>query len=578
MSEDLRSLRGKLADSEDSPITSEGEVRNDNWRSKAPDTYRHIFRVGETIPMAANPPDDRSEGSLIPGQESTSYNVRRNANTSMVALAGDYALWATRVSDNFFHALPTPVAADPKLYIRDPYFAGFQLAGPDPMMLRRVGDASELPDLFWRGSDTQQVNQYKNAMAEGRVYQTDFRRYAHIYSSEHFVSWPCAVFIQAKNAVFQGHPYNVLNPVGIVLDHGTSSVAAFTSRGGHPGYPNWQTAKRVFLTAAANYHELGTHLARTHLVMERYALATYRQLPPWHPVGRLLRPHFKFMVATNYDAVNNLINPGGPVDLNFYTKVDDLLKITKDAFATWDLRKHGSIEEDLRDRGLDDPDLLPFFPYRDQGLPIYRAIKDFVESYLGLWYASEYAVAQDKALLRWNNAIRTDYRASPAATPLTDKPLLNELITACTNIIWTCGPQHSAVNYPQYAFLADARTLPFQLQGNWPDMSQGRPGLFDTPRDRIRDQAAVITRLSTFRYDQLGQYKPEPGDLSEYGDLGAPGKPWTPVVLAFQQALEETSKNQRPFPEDQGATKDVTNPSWRYDYLKYSNIINAISI
>jgi arachidonate 15-lipoxygenase len=595
---------GSLAASADAPFGQEAMLKLAAWSTNLPDTYRHIFRLRaqdlnpsfttkypQGIPMAADPPDDRGEGSILPGRDDTTYNVRRNLDRMMAELLLDVGAWATGLSDTFFHALPIPAASGPNLYDHDNYFAALQLAGPDPMMLARVTDPGQLPPLLRNQDplirDGQIPSDFKEALAQGRIYQTDFRRYAYVRAGTpyggvpgpagRFVTWPCAVFIASQDR----RGMSALMPVAIALDppprmynpEGGQLVTAFArNNDAAKSYWSWETAKRIFLTAAANYHELGTHLGRTHLVMERYALATYRQLPPWHPVGRLLRPHFKFMVATNYDAVQNLINRGGPIDVNFCTKVDDLLEIAKDAYATWDLRQHGGIENDLRLRGVDDPGRLPWFPYRDRGLPVYRAIRSFVEAYLGLWYVDGAAVFQDVGLPDWNAAIANEYGGGRAAAPLPNlvppaasaADLLDQLVTACTNIIWTCGPQHSAVNYTQYPFFADAKTLPFGIHTSAPDMDKNPAGMFNTPRDRIRDQAAVITRLSAFRYDQLGHYKPDSGYLSEYGDLGDPNKPWAPVVKGFQSAL--------------GAIANQQEAPWGYDFLYPDKIINAISI
>lgn len=592
---------GRLADSDDSPFSNKGEARNAQWLSQLTDRYTHTW-LQDTIPMAANPPDDRSEGSLLVGRDDTSYTVRRNLDPMMAKLAIDYAAWtidAFHLSSKFFKALPTPAAADPKLYKDDRYFAATQLAGPDPMMIERVRNANELPESLRTAEQQAELirlnripHDFQNALNEGRLYRTDFTRYDAIRPKDgvqRYTSWPCAVFIAGKGTK-NNISYHSFLPVSISLNRppqpdGLRFQATTFAMNNDDAKTQWtwETAKRLFLSAAANYHELGSHLGRTHLVMERYALATYRQLPPWHPVGRLLRPHFKFLVATNHDAVQNLVNPGGPVDLNFFTNADEMLKITKDVFETWDLRKHGSIEADLHARGLDDPNLLPFFPYRDQGIPVYRAIKSFVRSYLRLWYADDKSVLADKALWRWNDALRTIYHATPAAIPLMTAPWIEELITACTNIIWTSGPQHSAVNYTQYAFLADANTVPFGIhKAEAVNMDKQQATLFETPHDSVRDQAAVITRLAAFRYDALGDYKSAHDHLTEYGDLGDPNKPWAGVVNAFKSALREVGdKMQGPRPAVSGAQAALErefNPRWDYDYLHPDKITNGISI
>jgi arachidonate 15-lipoxygenase len=135
-----------------------------------------------------------------------------------------------------------------------------------------------------------------------------------------------------------------------------------------------------------------------------------------------------------------------------------------------------------------------------------------------------------------------------------------DLVTACTNMIWTSGPQHSAVNYTQYDFLADAHTLPFGIQ----QTSGAKP--FEPTRGQIGDQAEVISRLSLFRYDQLGSYSTA-SFLTEYGDLGDPRQPWKLVIDRFQHELTRL-----------GTLQLNSQSLWSYPFLHPANITNGISI
>ena len=211
------------------------------------------------------------------------------------------------------------------------------------------------------------------------------------------------------------------------------------------------------------------------------------------------------MVATNNDALHNLVNPGGPVDTNFMASAEALMGLAARSYESWDLRKHGGLTADLAQRGVDQSSAVKRFPYREYGLPIYRAIQKFVTSYLSLWYPAA-GFQPDAALVAWNQSLSQDYKVGSHALPLPQHNVtLDDLITACTNIIWTCGPQHAAVNYTQFPFLADAHTVPF---ANYITPQ----GTIDVvPRDRIADQAAVIIRLAAFRWDQLGHYADEAG-------------------------------------------------------------------
>jgi arachidonate 15-lipoxygenase len=560
-----------VAEQQDGLLVSNGDLDSRKYKTWAagikPDYYAHKF-VNDLIPVAIKPVDDRDEGGT------SAYSVQRNANVMFAKFLADTVLWeADRfgASSNFWKTLPTPLGATPRLYEDDRSFANFVLSGPDPSTIELVRNASALPPSLQGDASAALEAQgrlprgFDAALQEGRVFHIDFSRYRPVASPGRYSSWPHAVFLAKPTTNSMGSADHTLMPVAIELNlpgrSAGSPVTVFAANNDDVGTGcSWETAKRVFLTAAANYHELGTHLGRCHLTMERYALATYRHLPPWHPVGRLLRPHFKFMVATNHDAFDNLVNPDGPVDRNFMASVDRLLNVTYDAFQTWDLKLHGGLESDLDRRGLlaDDSKLPHGWHYKSMGLPIYRAIKTYVTSYLRLWYAANGAAyREDIGLQSWRAALRTDYRAPSL---MDAGASFEDLVTACTNIIWTCGPQHSAVNYSQYDYLGDANTIPFSVRLT----PEAKP--FEPTRAQVGAQAEVISRLSLYRYDQLGEYSTA-SFLTEYGDLGAPNAPWKLVIDRFRDELKEMNWQLR--------QKDVL---FAYHFLAPANITNGISI
>ena len=51
------------------------------------------------------------------------------------------------------------------------------------------------------------------------------------------------------------------------------------------------------------FHELISHLGRTHLLIEPFAVATKRVLPKSHPVSLVLLPHFVGTILINHAAV-----------------------------------------------------------------------------------------------------------------------------------------------------------------------------------------------------------------------------------------------------------------------------------
>lgn len=62
---------------------------------------------------------------------------------------------------------------------------------------------------------------------------------------------------------------------------------------------DWLLAKMWFRNADYQVHQMKNHLALTHLLAEPIAIATFRCLPPSHPVHKLLREHLQFVIAIN---------------------------------------------------------------------------------------------------------------------------------------------------------------------------------------------------------------------------------------------------------------------------------------
>jgi len=64
----------------------------------------------------------------------------------------------------------------------------------------------------------------------------------------------------------------------------------------------------------------------------------------------------------------------------------------------------------LRLRGVNDREQLPNFPYRDDGLQIREALRDYVTQYVRIYYKTWRDVRQDVELQNWLKALRTPIR------------------------------------------------------------------------------------------------------------------------------------------------------------------------
>src|SRR5262249_43020740 len=153
-------------------------------------------------------------------------------------------------------------------------------------------------------------------------------------------------------------------------------------------------AKNCVLAAHNTYHGVLTHLGFTHLVSEAVWLAAVRNLASVHPVAALLRHHFEGTMSINKLAVDLLIQPGRAVE---YLIGSDL-KSTYPWLA--EHRKSFSftgnyLPTKLARSGTDSPASLPYYPYRDDGLLVWTAIRSWVGEFVDRYYQSDAEVRED---------------------------------------------------------------------------------------------------------------------------------------------------------------------------------------
>ena len=114
---------------------------------------------------------------------------------------------------------------------------------------------------------------------------------------------------------------------------------------------------------------------------------------------------------------------------------------------------------------MDDPNVLPGYYYRDDGLKIWNAIEAYVKDIIDLFYSNDADVKEDPELQNWAKEVH--YKAFPA---FGDNPAgrgfpesintKDELIEYCTLIIFNGSAQHAAVNFGQFDIYGYAPNSP----------------------------------------------------------------------------------------------------------------------
>ncbi len=464
----------------------------------------------------------------------------------------------------------------------DRVFAAQRVAGPNPLVIAQI---NVLPDNFpVTETQYQAVMGAEDSLAvagqEGRLYLADYAVLDNIKAGtfpkdQKYLYAPLALFAVPRSS----GEYRSLVPVAIQCQQKPGPTnPIFTPP--PPGTPkdeqwSWLIAKTIVQIADGNYHELISHLGRTHLLIEPFVIATQRQLAPNHPLGILLRPHFEGTLFINYLATIGLINKEGTVDAVLGGTLEESIRISVEGVRGYPFSFNDSmLPKTLASRGVDDPQKLPDYPYRDDGLLIWDAIHQWVSDYLGLYYHDEKDVFQDCELQNWLAELMAENGGRMAGigekTSEQDTPSIRTrqyLIDATTLIIFTSSAQHTAVNFPQAPMMTYGPSMPLAGYKPAPPSATGSteedyfamlPSL-----EQAETQIDITYTLGSVYYTTLGKY-------NEYKEDN---------YFVDKRVQEPLQKFQRRLKEIEVIIEDRNNvrPTF-YDFLHPTKIPQSINI
>jgi arachidonate 15-lipoxygenase len=396
-----------------------------------------------------------------------------------------------------------PISKD---FQNDLAFANMRLAGPNPLMLRRMTTPDErmpITDAMFRVAAP--GDSLAAAMAEARLYATDYAvldgvELGKVPNGQKYISAPIALFVVDKAT-------KVLKPVAIQLRQ--------TPGAGNPIFTpddgwNWQIAKTFVEVADGNVHETVMHFARTHMVMEPFVLCTYRQLAATHPIRLLLAPHFEGTLSINTSSWKHLIADGGAVDKLCAPSIQACRGLAVQGVKQLNVME-SLLPKTFADRGVDDATALPNYPYRDDAMLYWRVIGDWVTGYTGLYYLSDADVQQDTELQAWVRELAANDGGRIAGLPnggaLRSIRELNDLLTYT---VYTCSTQHAAVNFPQYDLMSYTPNMPLAAYRPVPTEKTGATEedyIATLPTlDMAELQAELGYMLGDVYYTELGMY------------------------------------------------------------------------
>ncbi|MBD1867678.1 lipoxygenase [Cyanobacteria bacterium FACHB-471] len=476
--------------------------------------------------------------------------------------------------------------------LSDREFARQRLAGTNPMILHRIQEADRERLQAWTTQDysvaTEKNVNLLDAAAQNRLFLADYPLFKDLTSTDlqlgRYVGNPQALFYRTEQGLY---------PVLIQLESGSKWVTPTAAA------DDWMRAKLYTQAADMTHHELIDHLCNTHLSMEAFAIATSRQLPVGHPLYQLLRPHFRFLLAIN--------TRGNTLLLAEDAAIEDLLAPTREASVSLINQSYrqrsftdGALPYDIARRGLE-PEFLPDFAYRDDAQLLWDAIATYVSSYLQRYYRDDTAVLLDPYLQAWaaelgqplsdrplsefpelpdwipaefaaKTGIQVDTLPDyprvpnfPAATSANQRPGeiqgLQQLIEIATQIIFTCGPQHAAVNFSQFDYAGYMPNAPLATYAR-PDAAVKLEEVLP-PVDQDLNQMELTFALSGIIWGQLGDSK-----LIQYEEEGD-----RQILHQFQLKLKSIEQEIQ-----QRNQQRINRDGVDYPYLLPSRIPNSINI
>ncbi|XP_041958685.1 polyunsaturated fatty acid lipoxygenase ALOX15B-like [Alosa sapidissima] len=437
-------------------------------------------------------------------------------------------------------------------------FFGYQfLNGLNPMVIQRC---SKLPENFPVTEEMVKNRLGKSTLTaeieNGNIFLCDYKMLDGLIGNE--VNGE-QQFLTAPLVLLHLNHHGKMLPIAIQLKQ-------------TPGHENpiflptdehdWLLAKIFVRAAEFSVHEVDFHLLRTHLLAEVFTVAMLRDLPPIHPLFKLLIPHTRYTLHINILARNRLISEDGAITMYSGIGGSALSKLLRRATASLTYSSL-CLPDNISERGLED---VPNYYYREDGLKLWNILHKYVEGVLQYYYKSDEDVQKDTELQKWISGIFTEGFLGRKKTGIPDSfATVKDLIKFVTMVIFTASAQHAAVNNGQFDFGGWMPNLPTALRKPPPKVKgqTTEKTILETLPNKgtTVNGMAVLKLLSSKSSDHypLGSF---PEDLF---DEDGPRN----HIEDFQKQLEKLSG------EIEGRNKCLDPP---YTFLNPTNVDNSVAI
>lgn len=387
-----------------------------------------------------------------------------------------------------------PVPACVRTWQSDDHFGQMRLTGVNPTAIRlckEIPDGMKLDGVqvkpFLEGYTLQQC------MRNDRIYMVDYREFD-------VVRYPQGFILVNPVALFYVNKAGRLMPIAIQLEFFEGEIDHETPIF-FPSDPfwMWQYAKMWFNSADSAYHYAITKIMQTNCLCEGLALAVHRNLSVSHPLYQLVAPHIRYIFHVNHVSMHFLYDGcHGWIDKSCTIGRIGVFSAIRGHYLDYNLERDGFLPNDLKNRGVDDPNKLPHYHFRDDGMLLWAAIHNYVSTICEIFYKDEEAVRMDYELQSWAQDLcecASEQSVRVKGVPLDSKVLRLETIADIfTYIIFTSSARFAAVHYGFYEQYAYWPNYPTRIQGE-PPRSKKKEYTPDMLLEMVLDPGRLINTL-----------------------------------------------------------------------------------
>ena len=460
-------------------------------------------------------------------------------------------------------------------YFEDKIFADQRVAGFNPVVIRGVTNVPKnfpVTDRMLANATMPSTaasffkrDTLKKAGKEGRLYLADYSVLVDSVmgcepAGPKYIFAPLALF-----ALPPGVGSRRLVPVAIQCGQDPKVFPVHTPEDSDL----WARAKTTVQLADAHYHELISHLAGTHLLMEPFVISTHNNLPVTHPIGHLLLPHFEGTLFINFGAVTVLLSDNGGLSKLLAPTIEASIKVSVEYLTQEDFFNAHMLPAHLKARKVMSDDL--YYPYRDDALAVWYAINSWVTNYVNVFYKDDKAVEDDEQLQAWAKELVSENGGrlkgfgevdGAGKTQSGKVTTVAYLVEALTMVLFTASAGHAAFNYAQ----PDMSYVPATPAAGYRSMPQSAqqatimPSLDQyPPLEMAGQQLNLLQALGGVYYTKLGHYNEYWPQNQEVGD----------ALQNYKDALAEVSAKMK-------AANEARKP--KYTYLLPERIPQSINI